>query len=861
MQEFFQRTLAILTRKNTWMALLAAIAPWLKKLKRAWDKLWFYSFFNRSRFKQIGFGKKLLSLGYTLLACIALFILAMEMNFLWLFGYLPSMRDVINPRVSLPTEVYSSDNQLIGSFYIVQRKPVTFEEINPETIEALIATEDIRFYQHSGLDIYALFGAVFSTVSGSKRGGSTITQQLVKNIYDTRRASSGGLLGLIPVVSTISAKLKEWNTALKIEFFLEKNEILTLYLNAVDFGNNSHGLKIASEYYFSKEPKNLKTEESALLIGMLKGPSLYNPRKNLELAEERRNVVLSQMEKYGYLTTEEKEKLAKKPIRLKIKEIVKEKTVAPYFRAALVRDLTEWAEDNNYNLYTDGLKIYTTLDSRMQKYAETAVKQNMIWIQRSFESGFGGYKYWFDSKIAQEKKDYLKENPLPKGQKLSDVSLPPMPTEILLQSLIEQSDTYKRLIASGKTKEETLEEMNKPARRTLFYQNNERNVRVSSVDSIKHIAQIMHCGLVSIEPTTGAVKAWVGGINWNWFQYDHIDQAKRQAGSTFKAILYAAALQNDLEPCSMFTDKPVSYLTENDGKEEIWDPQNSDEVFTNKEMTLRTAVAKSVNTIAAQVTEQIGPDEVIKMARKLGIESELDETLSIGLGPSSVSLLELTRAYTVFCNQGRLCETRLVDRILDYDNKEIEVFEPKSRKAISSRDAYSMVFMLRGSVEESGGTSRRLYNYGICNNNEVGGKTGTSTNYADGWYVGITPALVTGVWVGAENMKIHFENANGQGGRTALPIFGQYMQMVYSNSKTGIKRGKFTVPEDYDVNLECSKTSSKSSAVTPSVAPATTPGVSPIPEPDVPAESLVKDSAQKTGDTVVPERPGDNPGQ
>ncbi|MEZ4773368.1 MAG: transglycosylase domain-containing protein [Bacteroidia bacterium] len=858
MLEFFQRALAFVSRKSTWLSLFAVLAIGLKKLRKAWQKLWFYSIFNRKDFKEASFGKKILRVGYTGVICIVLFVVAMEINFLWLFGYLPSMRDVINPRVSLPTEIYSADNQLMGSFYIVRRKPVTFEEINPQTLDALIATEDIRFYQHSGLDIYALFGAVFSTVSGSKRGGSTITQQLVKNIYNTRRTSSGGLLGLIPVVNTIVAKLKEWNTALKIEFFLEKEEIITLYLNAVDFGNNSHGLQIASEYYFSKQPADLKVEESALLIGMLKGPSLYNPRRNPELALERRNVVLSQMEKYGYLQPEEKAKAEKRPIRLKIREIAKEKTVAPYFRAALVRELTEWCEENNYNLYTDGLKIYTTIDSRMQRYAETSVKQNMTTIQRSFESGFGGYKYWFDSKIEQEKKDYLKENPPPKGQKKPE--LPPMPTEVFLQSLIEQSDTYQRLVASGKTKEEALKEMNKPARRSLFFQNNERKVWISSVDSIKHIAQMMHCGLVSIEPTTGAVKAWVGGTNWNWFQYDHVDQAKRQAGSTFKAILYAAALQNDLEPCSMFTDKQVSFLTENDGKEEVWDPQNSDEVFTNKEMTMRSAMAKSVNTIAAQVTEQIGPDEVIKMARKLGIESDLDETLSIGLGPSSVSLLELTRAYTAFCNEGRLCQTRLVDRIIGYDDEEIAVFKPKPQKAISKHDAYSMVFMLRGSVEEPGGTSRRLYSYGICNNNEIGGKTGTSTNYADGWYIGITPALVTGVWVGAENMKVHFENANGQGGRTALPIFGQYMQMVYNDSKTGVKRGKFTAPEDYTLNLDCAKTQAKTTATVTNASSdksgspsATT--QDPIPNPDVPPESLVKDSAtESTQDTIVPKR-------
>lgn len=814
------------------------LKPYLQKVKYGWDKIWQWSIFNKERFKEISFGKKILSIGYTLLVSLLLFIIAFEINFLWLFGYMPSMLEVITPRVALQTEIYSADEELMGIIYVEQRKPITFEDINPQTIDALIATEDIRFYKHHGLDFYALSAAFVSTLKGDRRGASTITQQLVKNIYKTRRRSARGLLGYIPLVGTIIAKLKEWLTALKIEIFLDKNEILTLYFNAVEFGNHTYGLQMASEYYFSKNPIDLRLEESALLIGILKGTSLYNPVRHKNRAQARRNVVLSQMEKYDFIDEKEKERAERRSLRLRIKEVVQEKTIAPYFRAALIKELQVWCEDEGYDLYTDGLKIYTTIDSRMQSYAERAVRENMIQIQRRFESGFGGYRYWIDAQIAREKREYRRNNP-----ESSTETRPLTSTEKFLQSLIRQSSVYQNLIGSGKTEEEAIEEMGKRSRREIVFQQGKRRRNISAIDSIKHTVQLMHTGLVSIDPQTGGIKAWVGGINWEGFQFDHVNQARRQPGSTFKPILYAAALRNGFDPCTKLVDKPVSLPT---GGEQNWEPRNSNRLYSNDSMTFRTALARSVNTIAAQLTEKVGPEEVIEMAERLGIESPLDETLSIGLGTSSVSLLELTRAYTAFSNGGKLCRTRMVDKITDRDDEEIAVFKPKSKRVLSEEEAYSMTFLLRGSVEDVGGTSRRLSYYGASYANEIGGKTGTTTNYADGWFIGLASNLVTGVWVGADNMRVHFDNANGQGGRTALPIFGRYMLQVYSNPEIGYPKGKFLKPKGYEVELDCALP--QRPVLSP---PKPKPKTSPQPDTaKVEQDSIATDSTQVQQDSV-----------
>lgn len=758
-----------------------------------WQKMWHKSFFNRDRYRSLGFGKKLLSLLYTGFLCLFLFILAIEINFLWLFGYSPGMGEVINPQIPLITEIYSADEVLLGKMYLEYRTPVSYEEIHPQTLDALVATEDIRFYSHHGLDLYGLAAAVVSTLKGDKRGGSTITQQLAKNVYNTRRNSARGLLGRIPVVGTLVAKLKEWLTAIKIELFFSKQEILAMYLNAVEFGNRTFGLHAAASYYFSKEPKDLKLEESALLIGVLKGTNFYDPIDHPDRALERRNVVLSQMAKYSFIDSTEQVKLAKRRLRLRIRENVREEGIAPYFRAALNRHLREWCEDNDYNLYTSGLRIYTTLHSRMQGYAEQSVWENMIRIQQRFEAESGRYRNWFDDQIAREKRTAASEG-----------TEGPTPTEAMLDRLIRHSGRYQSLIQAGYSPDSAKEKMEERVSMTLFYQNGARKVRRSPIDSIKHVNQLLQCGLVSIEPTSGQVKAWVGGLDWDFFQYDHVDLARRQPGSTFKPILYAAALREGVAPCDEYFDEPLCITTYEDGEEVLWEPRNSSRQYSFENQTLRMALAQSTNTVAVTLTQEIGPGAVAKMAQRLGIESELDETPSIGLGTSSVNLLELTRAYTAFANAGKLSPVVLVERIENQEGKNIARFAPKSRQVMDEKDAYSMSFLLRGSVEESSGTSRGLCAFGLCSQNEIGGKTGTSDDNADGWFVAVTPNLVTGAWVGADDMRIHFESGNGQGGRTALPLVGRYMQLVYSNAKrTGISRGTFPVPEDYDVYIGC----------------------------------------------------------
>lgn len=752
--------------------------PWLKKgVSKIWQFLvftWRPTWYNRSGFKSKSIGKKLLSLGYTGLYSLLIFLIALELNFLWLFGYMPSMHDVRHPKVPLITEVYTQDGVLMGTLSIERRVPVTFEEIDSNTVNALVATEDARFYKHHGLDVYALFSAAFSTVKGSKRGGSTITNQLVKNIYKTRHREAIGLMGRIPLIRTIIAKIKEWVTAVKIELVYSKQDILTMYFNAVEYGNNTFGLKNACNYYFSKQPHELKLEESAVLVGTLKGTSYYNPKKQPERSLSRRNVVLGQMVKYGYIDSSTYQKTIKKKLKLRLKQ--EEKEAGSYFMDAVKRELKDWCADNNYNLYTDGLKITTTLHSRMQQHAENAVTENMRYIQQAFNYGHGGYATWFDKQIREERKaDNLKGGPF-NGDSTNTERCA---TENRLIKLLRETSYYKSCRANGDSENEALRKMYLTHPTSIYRDGKVRPQRLSTVDSLKHMLQLLQCGLISVEAGTGAVRAWVGGLHYESFKFDHVDQAQRQAGSTFKPVVYARALMNGMEPCTTLVDEPVDYTVMEDGEKKIYTPQNSDRSFTYAPVKLRRALALSKNSIAVKLIQETGPEAVVKLAHQLGIESELGANLSLALGSDEVNLRELTQAYTVFVNGGKRIPLRLIASVSDYDGDLIESFEPESGEPVLTPElAYTMTFLLRGTVEEPGGTSRRLYSYGLPYRGEIGGKTGTSNDYVDGWYVGITPQLITGVWVGGDDRRIRFTNANGQGGRTALPIFGRYMQLV-----------------------------------------------------------------------------------
>lgn len=706
------------------------------------------------------------------------------------------MKEAKNPKLAVPSEIYSSDGKLMGSFMIENRNPVKFDEISQTTIDALIATEDVRFYEHNGVDFRSLGGALLSSFSDDNRGGaSTINQQVVKNIFKTRGNKSKGLLGRIPLVRTLIAKVKEWVTALKMNYFFEKDEILTLYLNAVDFGDNTFGIKLASEHFFSKDPKDLEIHESALLIGGLKATNSYNPIRKPENALKRRNVVLGQMLKYQKIDQKAYDAAVKKSLSINPKSVTQDKFIAPYFIRSLKPKLEKWCQENDLNLYADGLKIYATLDSRAQSYAEKAVEEHLASIQKSLDQEQGSYKYWFDKAIAQEKAEYKKLNPKAK-------EIPETASEKLLRSEIEKSEIYLSLIAQNKTKEEALEIMSVKKKTKLFYHNGNKEVNISSLDSIKYMAQQLQAGLMSIDPLTAEVKAYVGGPSFEYFKYDHVSQASRQPGSSFKPIIYATALEKGFNPCTTIVDQPFTIKTVIKGKAQDWEPKNSTGTYTYAPMSLRKAMAASVNSVAIRVLQGIKPKSVIEMSARLGITSKIEDNLSIALGTSNVKLLELTNAYAAFANSGKLSEPIMYKRIESADGEILFESELKQKQVLNPEVAYNMTLMLRGSVEEAGGTSRRLYSYGIADGNQIGGKTGTTNDYVDGWYMGITQNLVTGVWVGCENSKIHFTSANGQGGRAALPIFGMFMKDVYANKELNITKGDFIKPASY-VDLKC----------------------------------------------------------
>jgi len=702
---------------------------------------------------------------------VILFFCSIELNFLWLFGYSPDMQDIKQPELSVGSQVYTADGKLIGQYYKENRSPVEYKDISPNIINALVSTEDIRFYNHSGVDFYSFVSSMLSTAQGDRRGGSTITQQLAKNLFSTRKRKSQGLVKHIPVLRTVVFKFKEWLTAFKLEHVYSKPEILTLYLNTVPFGNNSFGIKTATLKFFNKNPNTVNPAEAATLVGMLKATSTYNPINNPEKSKERRNVVLGQMQKYNHITKKAFDIYSKQPIKLNSSYVENVSHGDSYLREAVERWLKKWCKDNDYDLYEDGLKIYTTIDSRLQQYAEEAVAEKMKSLQRRFENVWGDQNPWRDSK-GNEIKDFL----LKAEQRL--------PIYKLLKA------KYKGDTVQIKKYFET------PKRMRVFTWKGDKDTTFSTVDSIKYYARILNTGMMSVEPTTGKIKVWVGGIDFKHFNYDHVNQSKRQAGSTFKPFAYLTALDNGYTPCDKFTDKRISIKYTYGGKEEVWEPNNADWNFTGREMSLRWAMGKSVNSVTAQVTEAVGWDKVVEYAHKVGIESELKPVPSVSLGSNDVSVYEMVRAYSTFLNKGKKIDPLLVTKITDQDGKVLKEFELESEQVISEETAWLMLYMFRGGMEEPGGTSQALWEYKLWNNNnQIGGKTGTSSDYVDGWYMGITKDLVTGVWVGADDRSVHFNSSEtGEGSRTALPIFGRFMEKVYADPKSGYTYGPFPKP-------------------------------------------------------------------
>jgi len=703
---------------------------------------------------------------------VILFFCAIELNFLWLFGYSPDMEDIKTPTMSVSSEVYTADGKLIGRFYKENRSPVDFKGISPNLVNALVATEDARFYKHGGVDFYGFVTSMVSTAKGDRRGASTITQQLAKNLFNTRKRKSQGVVRHIPVLRTVVFKFKEWLTAFKIEHIYNKQQILTMYFNTVPFGNNSYGIKTATLRYFNKTPDQVNPAEAATLVGMLKATSTYNPKNYPERAVERRNVVLGQMQKYGYLSKADFDASSHTALNLDLSYVDNTGQGDSYIRRAVEKWLDKWCKDNGYDLYEDGLKIYTTIDSKLQQYAEEAVAEKMKMLQRRFNNLWGDKNPWRDSK-GVEIKDFLLK---------AEQRLP----------------IYKLL--SKKYKGDTTQinaYFTKKKRMSVFTWKGDQDTTFSSVDSIKYYTKILNTGMMTMEPSTGKIKVWVGGIDHKYFNYDHVNQAKRQAGSTFKPFAYVTALDNGFTPCDKFTDKPITIKYKDNGKDDQWSPNNADFHFSYREMSLRWAMGKSVNSITAQVTEHVGWDKIVEYAHKIGIESPLKAVPSVSLGSNDVSVFEMVRAYSTFLNKGEKVDPLLVTKITDQRGEVIQEFTLKAERVLSEETAWLMLYMFRGGMEEPGGTSQALWEYpGLWKkDNQIGGKTGTSSDYVDGWYMGITKDLVTGIWVGADDRSVHFTSSEtGEGSHTALPIFGSFMEKVYADPKSGYSYGPFPKP-------------------------------------------------------------------
>lgn len=698
-------------------------------------------------------------------------ICAIEINFLNLFGYSPNRKDILMPNLNIASELYTADGKLLGRYFKENRNPVEYKEISSALINTLVSTEDIRFFKHNGVDFIAVFTSLFSTFQGDRRGASTITQQLAKNLYQTRYDKSGGLLGKIPGVRLIVIKVKEWITAYKLETKYSKEDILTMYLNTVSFGNNNYGIKTAAKYYFNVAPDSLNVPQSALLIGMLKGTTLYNPIRNPENSKKRRNIVLSQMEKANFITKEELAKFQDFPIGLSVNEANEDSSEDSYIRAAVLRFLNDWSKESGYNIYEDGLKIYTTIDSKMQSYAEEVVSEQMKTLQNRFNNAWGNDLPWRDSE----------------GKIIDN----------FLENLASKTPFYTFLKEKYKGNSDSINYyLNQKKEMEVFTWNGMKKMSYSTLDSIAHYAKMLNTGMMSMDPFTGEIKVWVGGINHKYYKFDHIDQAKRQAGSTFKPFAYLTAIEQGMAPCDTFIDKPVKISYIEGGKEMEWEPKNADWNFTYQNMSLRWAMGRSVNSITAQITEKVGWDKVVETAHRLGIESPLKAVPSVSLGPNDVSVFEMVKAYSTFLNKGNSVDPILVSTIKDRDGNIIAEFKSKSKRVLSEENAWLMMYMLRGTMEEPGGTSQALWEWDLWKKgNQIAGKTGTSSDYVDGWYMGLTKDLVTGVWVGNDERSIHFKTSStGEGAHTALPIFGKFMEKLYQDKNSGYTYGPFPEP-------------------------------------------------------------------
>lgn len=710
---------------------------------------------------------------------VILYFTAVNLNFLWLFGKSPTIHSIMHPETSEASELYSEDSVLIGKYFNENRTPVEYEEINPVFFKALIDTEDERFYSHHGIDFQGLFAAFKDILKGHARGASTLTQQLVKNMFRVRTQYSTGLLGKIPGVKILIMKSKEWVLAVELEMFYEKKEILTMYANTVDFGSNAFGIKTAAKTYFNTTPKDLTAEQAAVLVGLLKATSTYNPRINPENSIMRRNVVLDNMQKHGHLTKQECDSIKKLPLGLNYKVETVYDGKALYFREAVANYLRQWCKDNGIDLYSAGLKIYSTLNYKMQKYAEEALVKQMRTVQRNFRNHWGDQDPWRDEN----------HNVIPN----------------FIEDLAKKTDHYKALSQKYSNEDSIFYYLNQKHKVKLFDYDGEKEEEMSTLDSIRYMVKFMHAGFVSMEPQNGHVKAWVGDIDFKSWKYDKVT-AMRQPGSTFKLFVYTEAMNQGLTPCDRRLDDYISLDVMNEkGELEPWRPHNANGYFTGDSIPLLAAFAQSINSVAVRVGMEVGTSNIVKTAHNMGIKSPLHDTPSISLGSSDVNLLELVNAYSTVVDDGRVHEPVLVTKIVDRHGKVIYTAKDESHQAIPYRSAFFMQQLLQGGLREYGGTSMALWRFvrKFDKSTSFGGKTGTSNNHSDAWFVGVTPGLVSGAWVGGEYRSIHFRTgALGQGSRTALPIVGYYLELVLDDPQFSKYRRKFPDPKE-DIDRSC----------------------------------------------------------
>ena len=751
---------------------------------------------GRKRKKQI---KKSIYLKYILIIWGVFFCVVLSIIILFagaargLYGPMPDLQQLENPRTNLATQIISSDDVILGKYYFDDnRTPINFHEIPTHTIQALIATEDERFYDHSGIDwrgtlrAFAFFG---------KRGGaSTISQQLARQIFVGVRSRN--------LLKTVLQKAQEWVIAIQLEKRYTKKEILTMYLNKYDFGYQADGIRSAAKIFFNKTTKELSIEESATLVGMLKNSSLYNPIRRPERVKKRRNIVFQQMLRNKILSSEEVDSLSRLPLKITYSPESHREGLATYFRAFLKDFMDDWINENpkpdgsKHNLYRDGLRIYTTIDSRIQQLAEVAVIGHMKNLQKEF--------------FLQNSKE---KNPTAPFLDLRDGEI-----DTLLQRTAYRSERWRKMKLAGISEEKILSSFNKEVPMRVFSWKGEIDTIMTPMDSIRYYKHFLRASLMSMEPQTGHVKAWVGGYNYKHFQYDQVRQGRRQIGSTFKPFLYATAIdQLKLSPCDSLPDALYCIEPRKHGNPNAWCPKNSGDKY-GKTRTLKNALANSVNTVSARLMDLVGPRPVINLARKMGITSYLPAVPSIALGTPDISLFEMVGAYSSFANQGIYVKPIMITRIEDKNGRSLYDVQPETQDVLSQEAAYVTINLMQGVTQSGSGARLRhaglektnyiyekvVTGYPFVFENPIAGKTGTTQNQSDGWFMGLVPNLATGVWVGGEDRSIHFKEIGfGQGATMALPIWGNYMRSLYENPNFGISNGDFIAPEKLIIPVDC----------------------------------------------------------